>query len=108
MTDKHFPPEFKGLIAAPTTKAAFFSDIKPMHARDCKNCGGIGTMILYIATGGPFVNPPGGIAHFANDRWWSGTNIEKACPDCKGLGIDPNYVEKPIVQRELVLTDFTV
>jgi len=108
MDNKQFPPEFNGLIKASNTKAAFFSDIQPMHPRDCKNCGGIGTMILFIATGGPFVNVPGGIAHYSGDRWWSGTNIEKACPVCKGTGINPQYVEQPPKQRELVLTDFTV
>jgi len=108
MTDVQFPPEFQTLLRTPNIKAAFFSKIEPLHPRDCKNCGGIGTMILFIATGGPFMNVPGGIAHWHNDRWWEGKNIEKACPICKGLGINPGYVEQPPKQRELVLTDFTV
>jgi hypothetical protein len=102
--NRHFPPKFTSLSKEPSTKAAFFSDLKPAHPRDCKNCGGLGTMIIFIATGGPFVNVPSGkdlIAHWYDNRWWAGKNYEDACPDCKGTGIDPNFKEQPASQREL-------
>ena len=102
------PDGFKKFWNDPKSKGAFVSVISPMHPRDCKNCGGIGTIILFVATGGPFINVPSGVAHWHNDRWWSGKNYEEGCPVCKGTGINPGYVEQPPKQRELVLTDFTV
>ena len=115
MRDVKFPtqPDRSGktwqyYIKAPTTKKALFTMVEPIHPRDCKNCGGIGVMYLFIANGGPFINVPGGIAKFADGKWWSGENIGGMCDVCKGTGIDPNYVEKPAKQREMELKDFTV
>ena len=102
--NKHFPLSFQAHIKSPNIKAAFFSDVKPAHPRDCKNCGGIGNLILFVATGGPFVNVPSGkdlVAHWHDGRWWAGKNIEDACPDCKGTGIDPAYKEQPASHREI-------
>lgn len=65
-------------------------------------------MYLFVADGGPFREVPTGIAKFADGKWWSGKNVGGICPDCKGNGVDPKYVEQPVKQRELQLKDFTV
>jgi hypothetical protein len=101
----NFPPEFKKHLATPNIKGAFVSNINPVHPRDCKNCGGVGTIMLFLATGGPFINVPSGIAHWADGRWWKGKNFEEMCPDCKGNGIDPKYVEQPVSMRTDRLTN---
>src|SRR5512139_1730329 len=103
----NFPTEFKRHLANPTLRGAFFSQIEGRHPRDCKNCGGIGVIYLFLATGGPFNNPPHGkdiIAKSVNGKWWAGTNEGGICPDCKGTGVIPGFVEPPIKQRELVTT----
>jgi DnaJ-class molecular chaperone len=101
--NRNFPTEFKKHLTTPGIKGAFVSMIEGRHPRDCKNCGGIGTIILFIATNGPFNNVPSGVAHFADDKWWSGKNFEEACPNCKGTGIDPNYAERTVKIREIRL-----
>jgi hypothetical protein len=97
----HFPPEFKKYLSMPNIKGAFVSKIEGRHPRDCKNCGGVGTIVLFCAFNGPFRDVPSGIAHFTDGHWWAGKNFEEMCPDCKGNGIDPNYIEQPTRQREL-------
>ena len=49
-----------------------------------------------------------GDAKWAEGKWWAGKNVGGICPDCKGTGVEPKYIEQPAKQRELVLKDFTV
>lgn len=97
---KIFPPEFKQHLANTALKGAFISDIHPVHPRDCHNCGGVGTMVLFLATGGPFREVPTGISHFSAGKWWVGKNVEEICPVCKGSGQYSDYIEQPIRQRD--------
>ena len=78
--------------------------IDPARPGDCKNCGGIGTLIIFLATEGPYDFPPNGkdmIAKFHNGKWWGGKSVEEACTVCHGLGRDPDYVAPPLRIREL-------
>ena len=97
----NFPPEFRKHLTTPNIKGAFVSKIEGKHPRDCKNCGGIGTIILFIATAGPFISVPSGIAHWADGKWWAGKNFEEACPDCKGTGLNPHFQEQPVKIRDM-------
>ena len=104
----NFPKEFTQHLAKPNLKGAFFSMPEPggHHPRDCKNCGGVGVMYLFLATGGPFNNPPQGkgiIAKWANGKWWAGTNEGGICPDCKGTGVTPGFVEPPASMRAITM-----
>ncbi len=93
-----FPPEFNAFWRMPGTKAAFVSEVHPTHPHDCTNCGGIGSMVTFCALAGPFDAPPVGpnvIAHYANGKWWGGTNYTANCPVCKGNGRNPDYKDPP-------------
>lgn len=98
----NYPPEFVELCKDPTLRAAFVSEIKPIHPRDCKNCGGVGTLVIFLAVNGPFPDPPGppAVIKFVNGNWWSGKSLEATCPVCGGNGIDPSYIQPPIHSRE--------
>lgn len=99
-----FPDNFKVFLSDRLLKGAFFSKIEGRHPRDCKNCGGIGVIYIFLATGGPFNNPPTGaniVAHFAEGKWWAGKNEGGICPDCKGTGVQPGFVEPPALMRQL-------
>lgn len=106
MNDMKLPTEWTSLIKAPRVKAAFFSKIESKKKQDCKNCGGLGEMYLFIATSGPFKDVPKGIAKWAGDRWWAGENFGGLCPVCKGTGADPDYKEEPEIKRQIELPDF--
>ena len=102
-----YPPEFKQRCKDPSLKGAFVSIIEPVSKKDCANCGGIGTMVIFLATEGPFDFVPSGkgiIAKSVNisgvDKWFGGKHVEDMCPVCKGTGRDPSYVEQPAVKRE--------
>jgi DnaJ-class molecular chaperone len=92
----HFPSEFNAYWRMPGTKAAFVSEVATTNPKDCKNCGGIGTMTTFCALAGPFDAIPAGVAHFANGKWWAGAHYSANCPDCHGTGLDPKHVESPI------------
>jgi hypothetical protein len=100
----HLPKSFTKFTDDPTTKAAFFSMNEAQHPRDCRNCGGLGVIYLFVAKGGPFREVPNGkniIAHWTKQGWWAGTNEAGACPDCGGTGINPGYIELETKQRHL-------
>jgi hypothetical protein len=106
MRDIHFSKELKQRIReiAPTAKAVFFSMNETSNPKDCKNCGGLGVIYLFVASGGPFTEVPRGeniIAHWSDDKWWAGINEGSICPDCNGTGLDPNYIAPPTRQRQL-------
>lgn len=87
---KHFPEEM--IQAAKLGKECFLSDIQPTNPYDCKNCGGMGIFILFIADEGPYLQPAnpyrsdGKTSKWYNDRWWVGKSHSFRCPDCKGEG----------------------
>lgn len=105
-----FPPEFQTYWKMPGTKTAFVSEIQPKRPADCGNCGGVGTMVTFCARQGPFDNVPVGasvVAHYANGKWWGGSNFSASCPVCKGTGRNPQHKESPIrmnpIQAKLAL-----
>jgi hypothetical protein len=106
MSDIHFSNELKTRIRqiTSTAKAAFVSRNESSNPKDCKNCGGLGITVLFVASGGPFTEVPHGeniIARWSEDRWWAGVNECYLCPDCDGSGLDPNYIPPPTKQRQL-------
>lgn len=83
--DRQFPNEFKQLMRAPDVKAAFVSEIESPNPNACQNCGGSGSVCIFIATVGPLNSPVGGklVSHYADDKWWGGSNFVFACPVCR-------------------------
>jgi hypothetical protein len=91
-----FPKDFTFYFKAPETKACFVSEIAPITPVDCENCGGVGKIFIFVATGGPFREAPGAgkVGHWHKDRWWVGGTHSGTCPVCKGLGrkeSDPQF-----------------
>ena len=115
------PYDWQAHIKNPSFKHVLWEPCTIHTARDCKNCGGLGTMVLFLATNGPFHDPPSGtiksgkygpdgkeivisvVAKWYDKRWWAGKHIESECPVCHGTGDDPNYKEPEFTQRELKL-----
>lgn len=114
-----YPAQFSTYCKNPNLKGAFVTIIKPSRPGDCKNCGGIGTMIIFLATEGPYDFSPNGliehangdtpakyvIAKWVNGKWWGGRSVEEACPVCHGLGIEPDYVKPPISMRKAIMAN---
>ena len=114
-----YPDKFSTYCKTPNLKGAFVTIVQPSRPSDCKNCGGIGTMIIFLATEGPYDFVPNGvierakgdipakyvIAKWVNGKWWGGRSVEEACPVCHGLGIEPGYVEPPISMRQGIITN---
>ncbi len=105
-----YPPEFTEYCKNANLKGAFVREIKPSHPRDCHNCGGVGSIVIFLVTEGPFEFPPNGCieprkgerqakfitATYVNGKWWGGMSQEKNCPVCHGSGILPGWEEQPI------------
>ncbi len=88
MTDIQFPPEFDQLIKPSGVSAAFVSELSSSNPSHCVNCGGAGTMYVYIATVGPMNVCPDKsrlIAHWADGKWWLGKGYEFPCPVCQSV-----------------------
>ncbi len=88
MTNIQFPPEFNQLMSAAGVRAAFVSILAPPNPNYCANCGGAGTMYIFVATVGPLTVCPDRsrlIAHFADNRWWLGKGYEFPCPVCRSV-----------------------
>ncbi len=86
--DKQFPPEFQQLMQAPNVRKAVVSDLKSPNPNDCPNCAGMGSMVIYIATRGPFNSPASGkdvVTKYADGKWWGGKHYEFPCPVCRSL-----------------------
>lgn len=83
--DKQFPVEFTQLMNAPGVKAACVSEITSPYPDDCPNCGGVGTMYIFIATVGPLRSPASGrlVSHWSDGKWWGGKGFEAVCPVCR-------------------------
>ena len=82
--NREFPREFDALARAPNVRGAFVSEIVSPHPGACQNCGGVGSMFIFVATVGPLVSPAVGqlISHYYDDKWWGGRNFQFPCPVC--------------------------
>lgn len=85
--------------------------------RGCANCGGIGFMMVFMYTAGPFQNFPGGKAQYLAgegivEGWYYGETKTASCPLC----VTETRIEwcqahsglKTIQDRETSLSDFHV
>ncbi len=106
--DKHFPYDMKLLMNQDTVKAAFVSDITSKLPNDCKNCGGFGVLVVFIATEGPYNTPAAPYrgdnktSHWHDNKWWVGSSYSFPCPDCKGFGqIEVKQTKQVPVQHEI-------
>jgi hypothetical protein len=113
---KQFPPDFKILLKQPGLKIAMLHEVECVNPLDCKNCGGLGTMILFLGFRGPFLQPvqyKDEVNKYDQDTyggkggWWSGRHVERPCPVCHGAGRkDAATKESPkVVQTTYELTD---
>ena len=91
--DKVFPVDFKFYATEPGVKKALILDIPLQSADSCPNCGGLGNMLLFVCTGGPFSSSPGPgkIGKWHDNAWWEGQTFGAQCPVCKGFGKDKSY-----------------
>lgn len=79
-----FPPEFRMYTKDPATRAAFVSENTSPNPDDCKNCGGVGYLFIFVATGGPFRDPTQNkVNHWTKEGWWIGKTYQALCPVCK-------------------------
>ena len=101
-----YPKDFKLWATGLDVKAAWATQQDVLNeAIDCPNCGGLGTMSIFIAKRGPFKDPTvPGIEddghyvngqkkisfhltnHFAEGMWWAGQVKTSVCPVCEGSG----------------------
>jgi len=87
---RNFPQTM--VSAASLGKKAFLSDIAPTNGSDCKNCGGMGMLFLFVATDGPFLTPAspyrgdGKVSKWYGGKWWAGNTHSFTCPECQGEG----------------------
>lgn len=111
----NFPKSFRMLLKTPGVKAAFVSEFGPSLPSDCQNCGGVGTLAVFLATKGPFHSPAAPYngdekthetSHFdpnsgPNGGWWVGRTVSETCPDCNGSGSRYTVAEsKPFTSRQ--------
>jgi len=78
--------DMKFILRDPTTRAAWLSENTAINPDDCQNCGGVGYLYLFIATSGPFRDPPAsGIGKWdqAIEKWWAGKTHSFPCPKCQ-------------------------
>ena len=76
MKDVKLPPEWTSVMRSPRTKAALFSKIESKRKQDCKNCGGMGVMYMFVGTSGPFKEVPKGIGKWDGTNWWLVRTLE--------------------------------
>ena len=94
--DRSFPLEMMKLLESPTIRKAFVSEIVSPNPNDCTNCGGVGTIYVFIATIGPLQSPAVGkniISHWSDGKWWGGKGIEFDCPVCHSLASPYREIE---------------
>jgi len=89
--DRQFPPEIKLLLRSSGIKTAFISDIPATNPNECRNCGGVGTLTLFIGTKGPFQSPSSSRddcnKYEDGVGWWVGQHHSVKCPVCEGIGV---------------------
>jgi hypothetical protein len=79
-----FPSEFRFFIRDPDVRAAFVSENISPQKTDCPNCGSVGYIYIFIATGGPFKDPsPNKVNHWTKNGWYVGETKSAVCPVCK-------------------------
>jgi hypothetical protein len=106
MTDKVFSQEMRTAMKSDAKKIIFL-DIPKQGIHSCPNCGGVGFMYLFIATGGPFDNSstkPGDISTYFDQKWWTGRHYAFECPVCHAESYKPPVIEPPVIEQ----IDFTL
>jgi RNA polymerase subunit RPABC4/transcription elongation factor Spt4 len=100
--DLTFPKEFDFYMRDPGVRAAFVSENVSPKKTDCPNCGSIGYMYIFVATGGPFRDPTGGkINHWSREGWYTGETKSAVCPVCKAQEYHGEFQEnKAEVEKE--------
>jgi len=88
---RHFPKKLLELAKGYNVKKSFISALDPVNPNECKNCGGVGSITLFLATKGPFQSPSSSRSDCNKYEdgvgWWVGQHYSIQCPDCDGLGI---------------------
>ena len=88
---RQFPNQIAEMAGAYNVKAAFVSALDAVNPNECKNCGGVGTISLFLATKGPFQSPSSSREdcnkYESGVGWWVGQHYSVNCPDCGGVGI---------------------
>lgn len=100
-----FPQSFKNMWSRGYVKLALVSDNQPTNPYDCQNCGGVGSMELFLGAEGPYQSPSAGkdrVSKFYDGAWWIGKNHEDICPVCKGAGRVTEYKDAKPIPIELV------
>ena len=92
----YYPVEFRTLAKAIDVKWFRVSDIQAILPSDCKNCGGVGWLGIFVSKRGPFKSPghPYGEETSKWDQetyagqggWWVGKTFTLPCPVCLGSG----------------------
>ena len=97
-----FPPEFKMYMKDPTTRAAFISENTSPNPSDCKNCGGVGYLFLFVATGGPFRDPTQNkVNHWSPEGWWTGKTQQALCPVCHNVRhVEGQELVRPVQDKD--------
>jgi len=89
--DRNFPKHVRLLASASNVKKAFISSIETVNPNECHNCGGVGTLTLFLATKGPFQSTSASREDCNKWEegvgWWVGQHHTVQCPDCEGMGI---------------------
>lgn len=123
---KTFKEAFKFYVRDP--KSRFVQPIytRPPHPRDCVHCGGLGRLIVFVASDGPFSDAPTGsyntnyaeadgtsykfrmsvVAKWLGDGWYAGKHEAAVCPACHGTRRNQDYVEPPLSERSMPEVDF--
>jgi hypothetical protein len=105
-----FPKEFDFYLKDHSTRAAFVSENAQIKPTDCPNCGGVGFMYIFVATGGPFREVTGTkINHWTREGWYTGETHSAVCPVCKAQEYHEAYqdgkIDPKVADADRILLD---